>query len=137
MPMRPRGDLQVAADVKEELLERWDAQLLEADLNARQGETVTSIRRGKGAFDVETASGSTYRGRRVLLAIGKRGNPRKLGVPGEDLEKVAYKLYEDCFAIWPTDYVLAAHRRRAARCDSVIDLDYECYLIIRHRCDLH
>jgi len=89
-----RSALWIEDSVKEELLERWDADLAREGLNVRECETVTAIRRGKGAFDVETSKGETLRGRRVLLAIGKRGNPRKLGVPGEDLAKVAYRLYD-------------------------------------------
>jgi len=80
--------------VKEELLERWDSQLGKEDLNVRQGEEVTDIRRVQGAFEVKTARGDAYKGRRVVLAIGKRGNPRKLGVDGEDKEKVTYTLYD-------------------------------------------
>jgi thioredoxin reductase len=30
----------------------------------------------------------------VLLAIGRRGTPRRLGVPGEDLPKVVYRLID-------------------------------------------
>ena len=60
----------------------------------REGEEVKDMRRGKGGFEVETSKGNVHRGRRVVLAIGKRGNPRKLGVPGEDREKVLYQLYD-------------------------------------------
>jgi len=44
-------------------------------------------------FIVKTSKGS-YETRAVLLAIGRRGTPRKLGVPGEDLPKVVYRLIE-------------------------------------------
>ena len=40
------------------------------------------------------ADGEAYRARRVILAIGRRGIPRKLGIPGEDLANVAYALRE-------------------------------------------
>jgi thioredoxin reductase len=42
---------------------------------------------------VKTSRGS-YRAKRVVLAIGRRGTPRKLGIPGEDLPKVMYALVE-------------------------------------------
>jgi thioredoxin reductase (NADPH) len=48
------------------------------------------IRNGDG-FTVKTSRGS-YNTRNVLLAIGRRGTPRKLGVPGEELPKVVYRL---------------------------------------------
>ena len=35
-----------------------------------------------------------YRARRVVLAMGRRGTPRRLGVPGEDLDKVFYDIVE-------------------------------------------
>jgi thioredoxin reductase/polyferredoxin len=89
-----RSRLWIEDSVKEELLERWDAQLAAEELNVREGSTVTAIERSRGRFEVRTAEGETFLGRRVLLAIGKRGNPRKLGVPGEDLEKVIYRLYD-------------------------------------------
>jgi thioredoxin reductase (NADPH) len=37
---------------------------------------------------------TTYRAKRVVIAIGRRGSPRKLGVPGETLPKVLYALSE-------------------------------------------
>jgi thioredoxin reductase len=47
-----------------------------------------------GAFKVVTAGGDQYISNNVLLAIGRRGSPRKLGIKGEDLPKVAYRLIE-------------------------------------------
>jgi thioredoxin reductase len=41
-----------------------------------------------------TSKEETYLTHNVLLAIGRRGTPRKLGIPGEDLQKVAYRLIE-------------------------------------------
>ncbi|MHC5112815.1 MAG: NAD(P)-binding domain-containing protein [Planctomycetota bacterium] len=71
---------------KEELLEQWDRQIVELGLapNIRSFETVTGIqRRGdEDGFRVTTDKGS-YAARRVVLAIGKAGNPRRLDVPGE------------------------------------------------------
>ncbi|MFQ5489554.1 MAG: NAD(P)-binding domain-containing protein [Phycisphaerae bacterium] len=69
---------------KEELLEKWDRQIPELGLTIREFEQVTDIQRqpDTDAFAVTTDKGS-YRARRVVLAIGLAGNPRKLGVPGE------------------------------------------------------
>ncbi len=88
------SELWIEDSVKEELLEKWDALLETASLDFRECEEVTDIRRVAGAFEVETSKGVTVRGRRVLLAIGKRGNPRRLGVEGEDRENVIYRLYD-------------------------------------------
>src|SRR6185436_6425086 len=58
------------------------------------GVKVSEVKReADGTFLVETSDGKT-RARRVLLAIGRRGTPRKLGVTGEELAKVTYKLIE-------------------------------------------
>ena len=45
-------------------------------------------------FMVLTQGGESIKAKNVLLAIGRRGSPRKLGIPGEQLEKVAYRLLE-------------------------------------------
>ncbi|MEL7532879.1 MAG: NAD(P)-binding domain-containing protein, partial [Bacteroidota bacterium] len=45
-------------------------------------------------FKIITNDGKEYFANHVLLAIGRRGTPRKLGVPGEDTQKVAYRLLE-------------------------------------------
>ncbi len=71
---------------KEKLLEEWDRQIVELGLaeHIREFETVTDIQResGKDSFRVTTDKGE-YRAKRVVLAIGKSGNPRKLRVDGE------------------------------------------------------
>jgi len=79
---------------KEELVETWDRIVEQAGLEVRTGETMISIeRRPGGGFDLVTDRGR-YPTRRVILAIGRRGVPRKLGVSGEDRSKVAYSLRE-------------------------------------------
>lgn len=67
---------------KEELLERWSAQVSEFGLDVRTFEKVENIER-EGDWLVVTSQKGTYRARRVLMAAGKAGNPRKAGVPGE------------------------------------------------------
>ncbi|MFQ5653247.1 MAG: NAD(P)-binding domain-containing protein [Planctomycetota bacterium] len=67
---------------REELLERWRSMVEEEALAIREHEKVTDIQGQKGSFTVTTDAGS-YRARRVLLCLGKAGNPRQLGVPGE------------------------------------------------------
>ena len=53
-----------------------------------------AITRGHaGAFELRSAERAFSAGA-VILAIGRRGSPRKLGVPGEELEKVAYRLID-------------------------------------------
>ncbi len=78
---------------KEELLEKWDQQISERGLSINTHEAVTNIRKLTDLFAV-TTSKATYKARYVILAIGKAGNPRKAGVPGEkeNAEKIAHFL---------------------------------------------
>ena len=79
---------------KENLLAFWDMVLNRADFNCVTGEKVEQIAKGvDGIFEVKSATNS-YRARAVILALGKTGTPRKLGVPGEELPKVMYRLIE-------------------------------------------
>ena len=78
---------------KEALLGIWTDVVEKTGLRIRTQERVTNVTPIDGGFAVETSLGS-YRARRVLLAIGRRGTPRQLDVPGEDLSKVVYRLIE-------------------------------------------
>lgn len=79
---------------KEELLAFWDKVMRRTDLNIRAGEGVETLRREHdGVFHVRTPV-AVYRSRAVVLAIGRAGTPRKLGIPGEDLPHVMYRLIE-------------------------------------------
>jgi thioredoxin reductase (NADPH) len=79
---------------KEELLEFWNKVLHRADFNACTGVTVENIKKGEdGNFTVVTNK-DHYRARTVVLALGRAGTPNKLGVKGEELPKVMYRLIE-------------------------------------------
>jgi thioredoxin reductase (NADPH) len=79
---------------KENLLAFWDMVLNRSDFNCRTGEKVEQLQKGPdGIYTVQTAN-NQYRARAVILALGKTGTPRKLGVQGEQLSKVMYRLIE-------------------------------------------
>jgi thioredoxin reductase/Pyruvate/2-oxoacid:ferredoxin oxidoreductase delta subunit len=79
---------------KEELMELWQRIARDEDLPLRFGEVFQTVdREADGSFVVRTATGE-YRARHVCLALGRRGTPRKLDVPGEELPKVAYSLMD-------------------------------------------
>jgi thioredoxin reductase (NADPH) len=79
---------------KENLLAFWDMVLNRADFNVCTGEKVEDIKKGlDGIFTIETAN-NRYRAHAVILALGRTGTPRKLGVKGEELPKVMYRLIE-------------------------------------------
>ena len=79
---------------KEDLLAFWNQVLQRNDFKLRQGEKVLDIQKGEDGLFTVTTSKSPYRARHVVLALGKAGSPRKLGVKGEDLPKVMYRLIE-------------------------------------------
>lgn len=76
---------------KEELLEGWGEVIHKAGLVVAQGVKVEGIEGEDGHFQVVTSRGNVAAAK-VVLAIGRRGTPRKLGAPGEDQEKVLYGL---------------------------------------------
>jgi thioredoxin reductase (NADPH) len=79
---------------KENLLAFWDMILNRSDFNVSTGEKVEDIKNDEhGIFTVTTVN-NQYRARAVVLALGRAGEPRKLGVKGEELPKVMYRLIE-------------------------------------------
>jgi putative YpdA family bacillithiol system oxidoreductase len=87
------GNLYVGDGTKEALLSVWETIINNTGVKVHTNERVEGIRRNSAGFHVDTGKGD-YRARFVVLALGKRGTPRKLGVPGEELAKVSYRLIE-------------------------------------------
>jgi thioredoxin reductase/NAD-dependent dihydropyrimidine dehydrogenase PreA subunit len=87
------GRLRFGHTSKEALLEFWRGVERKMNLPMHYGERVESIRREGDGFLVRTTRGE-HRAASVLLAIGRRGTPRKLDVPGEELPKVVYRLLD-------------------------------------------
>lgn len=79
---------------KQELLDLWNEVLGKNDIQIKERMKVESISKTNGRFVVDTLSSEQFTSRKVLLAIGRRGTPRKLNVPGEESMKVAYRLLE-------------------------------------------
>ncbi|MBV8805869.1 MAG: NAD(P)-binding domain-containing protein [Sinobacteraceae bacterium] len=87
------GKLKITQTCKEELLEFWQNVERKTGVTIKYRERVESITPRGGGFIVKTPKGR-YVASSVLLAIGRRGTPRKLGVPGEELSKVVYRLVD-------------------------------------------
>jgi thioredoxin reductase/Pyruvate/2-oxoacid:ferredoxin oxidoreductase delta subunit len=89
------GNMKFTETTKEELIAYWQGVEKQTGLQVNYNERVTSIKhRSDGlGFDV-TTSRRKYISRAVLLTIGRRGTPRQLGVPGEGLPKVVYRLID-------------------------------------------
>jgi thioredoxin reductase/NAD-dependent dihydropyrimidine dehydrogenase PreA subunit len=88
------GKVRLYETSKVELLDLWTDVMSKHDISIIERMKVESINRVNGHFVVETKSGQSYSARKVLLAIGRRGTPRKLNIPGEESTKVAYRLLE-------------------------------------------
>jgi len=87
------GKIKLTETTKSELLDLWQTVLSKNKITINEQEKVTAIEKNNGIFTL-TTSKETYNSKTILLAIGRRGSPRKLGVKGEDKEKVAYRLLE-------------------------------------------
>jgi thioredoxin reductase/Pyruvate/2-oxoacid:ferredoxin oxidoreductase delta subunit len=87
------GDLWVADGSKETLLQVWETIVANTGLDVRTGQKVQHVARDDGRFRVQTVN-AAYTARRVVLAMGRRGSPRRLAVPGEGLDHVFYDIVE-------------------------------------------
>ncbi len=87
------GTMNFRETSKEDLLEFWTGVEKKTGINISYQESVSNIEKTKQGFRV-TTNRNEYETDRVLLAIGRRGTPRKLNVPGEDLPKVVYRLID-------------------------------------------
>jgi thioredoxin reductase/NAD-dependent dihydropyrimidine dehydrogenase PreA subunit len=87
------GKMQFGEVSKERLLEFWQGVLKQTGLKINMFERMETIKPDGRGFVVKTSK-AEYRTRAVLLAIGRRGTPRKLGVPGEEQPKVVYRLID-------------------------------------------
>ncbi len=79
---------------REELIREWEKIIAKLQLVINDREEVTAVMREQNHLLVRTARGNSYRARAVVLAIGVRGNPRHLNLPGEEPGRVFYNLIE-------------------------------------------
>lgn len=115
---------------KEALLDTWNQAITKANIVVEENTRVTGIEGQDGAFTVETSQGPV-KARKVVLATGRRGSPRKLGAPGEELPKVSYRLidpeqYEGCkvLVVGGGDSALEAAIQLAEESDAEVSLSY-------------
>ncbi len=113
---------------KEQLLGYWQKVLERHPVRIRYSQRVERITPSQGGFSVVTSRGENYPTRAVVLAIGRRGTPRRLGVMGEELGKVVYRLADpeqyagrDVLVVGGGDSALeaAATLAEAGRCASI------------------
>ncbi|MDH3546822.1 MAG: NAD(P)-binding domain-containing protein [Gammaproteobacteria bacterium] len=89
------GKMKFREVLKEDLIEFWRKVERDTGVSINYAERVDSIEPGPGGSGhIVKTNKATYDARTVLLAIGRAGSPRRLGVPGEELPKVAYRLID-------------------------------------------
>jgi thioredoxin reductase/Pyruvate/2-oxoacid:ferredoxin oxidoreductase delta subunit len=88
------GKVKLFETSKTELLDLWVKVLEKNDIKIQENSKVEEVQLENGSFSVITRQGERFNSSRILLTIGRRGTPRKLGVAGEDHEKVSYRLLE-------------------------------------------
>ncbi len=91
--MVPEGDLRFTANVKEALLEELIQQADQGGIST-EAARIDSLEKKGSEIQIKHAGGEITRAQRVIVAIGRSGNYRRLGVPGQDLDKVYHRLYD-------------------------------------------
>ena len=94
MDLPLRGKVKLKETNKTELLELWKGVLNEYQISVQENTKVEGIEHKDDHFAVTSKEVKQWETQSVLLALGRRGSPRKLNVPGEVSEKVAYRLLE-------------------------------------------
>src|SRR5258708_2125782 len=127
---------------KEDLLAIWSEILHKVEFKFRTGEKVEDVKKGEdGIFVVKTTKGE-HRSLAVVLALGKGGIPRKLGVKGEELPKVMYRLIEadhyvnkNILVIGGGDSAVEAAMGLAHQVGNKVTLSYrkECFTRLKDR----
>lgn len=88
------GKVKFKETSKDELLELWNNVLTKHKITIKEKSKVEAIHSKNGIFELNILTGEVYTSKTVLLALGRRGTPRKLGIPGEMSQKVAYRLLD-------------------------------------------
>ncbi len=88
------GKVNMKETSKTDLLNLWTKVLTDKKIQIRENSKVSAIESHDGVFHVKTFNDEDFSAKAILLAIGRRGSPRKLNIPGEESEKVAYRLLE-------------------------------------------
>ena len=90
-----KGKVKLYNTSKDELLDLWNEVISKNKLEIKENCKVENvIPLENGSFKVTINNGKDYLTNNVLLAIGRRGSPRKLNIKGEESQKVAYRLLE-------------------------------------------
>jgi thioredoxin reductase/Pyruvate/2-oxoacid:ferredoxin oxidoreductase delta subunit len=116
--------------VKEELIRLWEKIIRDHRLRMESGVKFLGVDRRDGVLVARTSEGPIA-AKRILLALGRRGTPRQLGVPGEDAEKVLYQVVDtasyrdtDILVVGGGDSAIEAATGLANQPGNVVTLSY-------------
>ena len=128
------GEVRLGTTSKEALLEFWRDVERTHKLKIKYHERVEAIERANGGLLIRSTA-AEYRAHNVLLAIGRRGTPRKLGVSGEELPKVTYRLIDP--EQYAAQHVLVVGGGDSAleAAASIAEASGTCSVILSHRGD--
>ncbi len=131
------GWLRKSQYYKEELLEIWDKLIEKHELSIRNETAMIQVKGEKDNFQVITSNGDIH-ARRVVLALGRRGTPRRLEVPGEDAGKVMYQLMdaasfknEHLLVVGGGDSAVEAAMALASQTGNTVTLSYRKHKFFR------
>ena len=133
------GKVKIRETTKEALLRLWKETEQKTGIQINYYERMESVTPMETGFLVKTAKDS-YRTRAVLLTIGRRGTPRKLEVPGEELPKVVYQLidaeqyrHQHILVVGGGDSALEAATSLAEQPGTTVTLSYRAEAFSRAR----
>jgi len=133
------GKVKISETRKEALMELWQDVQRKTGLKVNEGERVEEIQKKGEGFVVRTSRAS-YETRAILLAIGRRGTPRKLGVPGEEQTKVVYRLIDPeqyrgqhVLVVGGGDSALEAATSIADEADTTVTISYRAEAFSRSK----
>lgn len=87
------GQISMTETTKESLISFWRKAEQRTGIKINYKEHMDAVQKLDNGFIVKTPR-AEYHTKAILLAIGRRGTPRKLGVPGEDQTKVVYNFID-------------------------------------------
>ena len=90
LPLRSPVDF--AAGKREEILDAWESGIAHHKVNVQYGSEAKSIAGEVGNFSIGLVNGDVVQAKHIILGIGMQGNPRQLGVPGDQSDFIQYQL---------------------------------------------
>jgi thioredoxin reductase len=123
---------------KEELIELWEGIFDQAGIEVQSGVRFTDLDQCPDGTLCATTSAATFYCRNFVLALGRRGTPRRLGVPGEASERVLYQLTDaadyvsqDLLVVGGGDTAIEAALTLAAQSSNRVTLSYRRHAFFR------